>query len=478
MTTAPVRPFYGPDGQALNGVPHAVQPFRAGEWQLISPPQAMEKRVRPAAVPDEKPDIENMQPEPVRDLVAEAEAEAIRSRAWAEAEARRIAAEADAKAVEIKAVEEVERQRIANERARMKLEKDQATHTTYLADNDAKIAEARTRQEAAEREQREAREKTESVQQTAAEAAEKVEKSANSWRRAAIVFAVVCAIVALPVQMHAFYKPSELWLLAAPVMLEGGAWVVQRGARAAIDEGRPYWHYRLIAWTQAFISAAINFSHGIMHFDLATAIGTAFASLAGPGVWDLHEHGRIRLRDGKLTRAQRRQKVREEKRVAAEEAAEEKRRAAEKEAAEKAAAEAAEKLVTERAEHFPKVWEHAVKLAAALGETTVTEGVWKRAYKDIEGTEPFESVDIIRTRNAAERRAAAARSETPGNTPSKVTNTQRVPHLPAGSGRGSKTGPAVRGIRRKGDSQQFVNAARKQAAITAKQAVNNESKEG
>src|SRR5690606_40964746 len=69
---------------------------------------------------------------------------------------------------------------------------------------------------------------------------------------------------------------------------------------------RPHWHYRVIAWCLAFIAAGINLWHGLNAFDPATAIGTAFASIAGPGVYDLHEHGQIRKRDGKLSWRQRR----------------------------------------------------------------------------------------------------------------------------------------------------------------------------
>src|SRR5690606_13799930 len=125
-----------------------------------------------------------------------------------------------------------------------------------------------------------------------AQTAEKREAAAKSWRKAALGFAIVCAIVALPVQMSAFWSPSAPWLIAAPVVLEGGAWVILRGAAAAVEDHRPHWHYRLIAWALAFVAAGVNLAHGLHAFDMATAVGTAFASLAGPGVWDLHEHGR------------------------------------------------------------------------------------------------------------------------------------------------------------------------------------------
>ncbi|MEU6534212.1 hypothetical protein ABZ869_34065, partial [Streptomyces sp. NPDC046928] len=145
-------------------------------------------------------------------------------------------------------------------------------------------------------------------------------------------------------QMSAFWSKDAPWLLVAPLVLEGGAWVVLKGAAAAVDEHRPHWHYRTIAWVLAFIAAGINLAHGLAAFDPATAIGTAFASLAGPGVWDLHEHGRIRRRDGKQTWRQRRAERKAQKKAAAEKAAREATAKAEKEAAEKAAAEAAQKL--------------------------------------------------------------------------------------------------------------------------------------
>jgi hypothetical protein len=258
--------------------------------------------------------------------------------------------------------------------------------------------------------------------------------------------------------------------MAAPIMLEGGAWVVLKGARAAATGHRPHWHYRLIAWCLAFIAAAINLWHGLHAFDPATAIGTAFASIAGPGVYDLHEHGQIRKRDGVPTRRQRRAAEKAAKRAARQEAAEKARLDEEKAAAEAAAEESARQLAERREAHFPKVWEHAVKLAADLGKTTVTEAVWERAKFDVEGAKPGESAEVLRMRNAAQARVEAARQNRPVNALNKTTNAQRVPQVPKGVGRGSKTGPKVRGIRHAGDSPRFSDAARKQAAIAARNA--------
>jgi len=390
--------------------------------------------------------------------ISEAKAEAIRAQAAADAEARRIAAEAEAEAVRIKAAAEAEKQALANKRAALQLQR-------FEAEQNAKIAEANRKAAVEAREAERDRLAAEAAEQAEAEAGEKREQSANSWRKAAIGFAIVCAIVALPVQMNAFYREDARYLLAAPLVLEGAAWVVLRGAAAAVDDNRPHWHYRAIAWLLAFVAAAVNLRHGLAAFDSATAIGTAVASLAGPGIWDLHEHGRIRTRDGLPTWRQRRANRKADAKAAAERAqlAAERKLAdkaakVEAEAAEAEAEEEAAQLAEDRETHFKEVWDHAVRLAAALGETSVTETIWRRAHMDIEGTEPGESVSVIRGRNAAQRRLAAARSEAPGETPVKVTNGQRAIQIKAPSRRSSYRPVPPR--RTKGDTQPYHPAAR------------------
>lgn len=449
----------------VNGTTRPAVPV-LGPWQPISRDgntTVWEKQPAVADAPEPATPSAAKTAAPAVGLIAEAEAEAIRARTAAEVEERRLLAEAEAAAVRAKAAEEAERQRIANERAAMRLEKERAEHA-------ARLAETRKRREATERETEADREKAE-AEQAAAEAEQgKRDKSAKSWRKAARGFAVMCAIVALPVQMSAFYNPHAKWLLAAPIMLEGGAWVVLRGAAAAVDDHRPHWHYRLIAWALAFIASGVNLSHGLAHFDPATAIGTAFASLAGPGVWDLHEHGRIRKRDGAMTRRERRAKERAEERAAAEKAAAEQRALAAKEAAEEAAREAAAHLAKYRQEKLKDVWQHAEYLAAALGETTVTEAVWRRAHKDVKGTDPGDSPEAQHLRNAATRRMLDARADAPDKTVWKIHDAQVNPQVPPTRRRGSITGPPVRGVRRPGDTAKFVDGARKQASITAKTA--------
>lgn len=429
-----------------------------GDWQPIGA-ATPEPAETPAASETPTPQQEN-------DLVAQAQAEAIRAQAWAESEERRLAAEAEkeaalkraeaeAEAIRVKAEEESRKLRLANDKAEGRAREEQAAR-------EARIAKHERERDEEERARKEARRQEEAQRQTAEQQAVEVAEAEDRWRGYARSFYIVCAIVALPVQVAAFYNPKALWLMAAPLMLEGGAWVVLKGAAAAVASHRPHWHYRLIAWLLAFLAAGINLWHGLAAFDPATAIGTAFASIAGPGVWDLHEHGRIRKRDGVPTRRERKAAEKEAKRIAAEKAAEEKRRAAEKEAAEKVAVEERRQLAEARAAEFPEVWKHALRVAAALGETTVTESVWRRAHLDIEGTDPGESAEVIRARNVAAKRVESARTGTPVNTLSKTTNAQRAIQVKAPRKTSSYTPVPPR--RRRNDTPKFHPAARALAA--------------
>ncbi|ARX81545.1 hypothetical protein SMD44_00943 [Streptomyces alboflavus] len=404
---------------------------------------------------------EQRTPEPaavdIPDAVAEAQAEAIRAKAWADAEAKRITAEAEAKAAEIKAAEEARKLRLANDKAERRAAEDQAASRARVAELNRKRDEIeRARLEA----DRQAQEQKASEARTAAEVSEADDK----WRSYAIKFAIVCGIVSLPVQMSFFWNPRAPWMAATPVMLEGAAWVVHRGARAAAVSKRPVWHYRTIVWFLAFVAAGVNLYHGLHAFDPGTAIATAFASVAGPGVWDLHEHGRIRKRDGALTRRERKAQEKAAKAEAKRKADEDARRRAEKEAADEAAKEAVAQLADTRATQFPKVWAHALRLAADLGETTVTEAIWKRAKLDVEGAPPGESADVLRMRNAAEARVSAAREKRPVTGSSAQAASQVLgPNKPR-----VYNPPARRGVRAKGDTAPYVSGARKQASIAAR----------
>lgn len=400
--------------------------------------------------------------------IAEAEAEAIRARTVSETEAARIRAQADADAIRAKAVEEARKQRIANDKAEKRAEEEDAARKARIAESNRKRVEA-------ERAHEDEAEQLEAAKAAELAAAQEVAAADGKWRAYAIRFAIVCGIVSLPVQMSFFWNPKAPWMAAAPVMLEGAAWVVHRGAHAAAVSKRPVWHYRVIVWLLALVAAGINLYHGLHSFDPGTALATAFASVAGPGVWDLHENGRLRRREGVLTRRERKAQEKAEKVAAAEKQRRETQQRADRQAAESAAQEAAAKLATEREERFPVVWGHALDLAAALGETTVTEAVWKRAHRDIEGADPGESVDVIRGRNAAARRLSAAVSEAPGSRPVRASASQVDQQMPRSGRRGHAGGPPVRGVRTPGDTARYSTAARRAASITAKNAAQKDA---
>lgn len=433
----------------VNGHARPAMPV-LGDWQPIeATPTETE------TVPEPATDVQ-----PDNDLVAQAKAEAIRAQAWADAEAKRIEAEGEAQAKLATAEEEARKLRLANDRVERRAREEEAA-------SNARIAESNRKRDEADRARKEATERAAEQVKTEKAEAEKVEAAEDSWRFFAIAFAVVCGVVALPVQMAAFWTEKAPWMISAPFMLEGAAWVVLRGAAAAVASHRPHWHFRLIAWLLAFVAAGVNLWHGLLAFDPATAIGTAVASIAGPGVWDLHEHGRIRKRDGVPTRRERKAAEKEAERIASERAAEEKRRAAEKAAADEAAAEKAKALTERRKALFPKVWEYAEKLATDLGETD-PNAVWERAKLDIEGAPPGESAEVLRMRNAAEIRVEAARQNKPVNTLSKTTNAQRASHLSPEKKTRVYNPPARAGRRTKGDSPRFSDVARRQASIAAK----------
>lgn len=431
-----------------------------GEWQAVTPDAAEEQRT-----PEPQPE-----PAETPELVARAQAEAIRAQAWADAEKQRIAAEADkeaalqlaaaeADAIRAKAEEDARRLRLTNDRAERKAAEEQAA-------SEERIAESNRRRDDANRAREAAAAQAEIDKQVEAEKAKVVEQADKKWRRWAIGFYALCAGVALPVQCSAFWNRDKPWMVGAPVLLEIAALVVAFGTAAAVASKRPHWHFRLITWVLAFIAASVNLWHGLQEFDAATAIATALASVFGPGVWDLHEHGRIRRRDGVPTRRERKAAKKEAKRIAAEKAEAELRETERQAYLEKAAREAAEKLDTMRGEQFPKVHAHAWKLVADYGETGITPAIWKQAKLDVEGAPPGESADVIRMRNAAEMRVEAAREKRSVN-----GSTQQVASQVLGA---KKTRvynpPARRGVRTPGDAPKQSPAARRQASIAAKNA--------
>lgn len=431
----------------VNGQTRPVPPV-LGDWQPI---QAAPTPAEPTAatVPATQT--------PDNDLIAQAQAEAIRAQAWAESEKQRLAAEAEkeaalkladaeADAIRVKAEEDARKLRLANDRAERKAAEEQAA-------SEARIAEHQRRRDEADRARQQASRQAEEQDQAEAEKAEAVEKSSTRWRNVALGFYALCAAVALPVQMAAFYDPNAKYLLVAPIFIEVIALVALVGAAAAVTDGRPQWHYRLVAWVGALTAASINIVHGLDAFDPATAFGTALASVAGPGMWDLHEHGRIRKLDGKLSWRQQRTARKQADKEAKRQAAEAKEKRAEKEAADKAAENARQELRGIRQTVFKTVWEEAVKIGAALGKEPDDPAVWPRAYRNIHGCEPGESIESITARRAAEKRVESALTGTRVNTLSKTTNAQRAIQTPRSSYK------PVPPVRKAGDTPRYTRAA-------------------
>ncbi|MFC5909495.1 hypothetical protein [Streptacidiphilus monticola] len=303
--------------------------------------------------------------------------------------------------------------------------KTQATKAAADIANKVKAAKAaaeiaRGEAEAAKIRQAAADEQRQAERQRRAEQAarEKAQESAAQWRRDAKGIAIICVLVSLPLQLMAFWSPRAPFLIFAPLVLEGLAWALLKGAEAAIDDHRPSWHYRLLAGLVALFAASVNFLHGSHAFGLGTGLGGAFCSLAGPLVWDLHEHGRIRKRDGRPTRRERKAAARK----AAAEAAEQ--------AAAQAEAEGRQAAVRElRSVQWPDVWERAVALAAAVGELFPSEPTWKRAWDDVHGAPLGDTAASIAAKVAAKAAAKDAAKDAPAGVVGGA-NAQVESHLP------------------------------------------------
>ena len=446
--------------------------YSATEWDRDLEPQAAEDQEQPVVA------VESYAESIARAQLIEAEAEAVRLKGMAEAEAVRLKAENEMAVARGKAEAQRKREELAAAKAAAKADAE-------IAEINAKAEQSRAALDEERRERQAAADERERQAEQAREAERHKAKARKSWKWAVIAFATVCALVSLPVQLDAFWNPHAPWLVVAPVVLEGGAWVVQRGATAAVAEHSPHWHYRLISWSLAFIAAGINLSHGLSHFDMATAIGTAFASLAGPGMWDLHEHGRIRRRDGVLTRRQRKEAAAAAaaEALAAKELADAEQQVLDAELAAQEAAEAerqqrADELAARRQQDYPQEWQRALMVAAALGQVKVTDEVWRRAWWDLHFAEPGETVDVIRTRNAAARRMSHALAEAPATASGKPAggpaSSQVAPQVTSLSKPLRPKGPPVRGVRRKGDTT-FVAGARTQASIAKRASLAQQS---
>lgn len=408
-------------------------------------------------------------PEPRFDPVALAEAEAIRTRAASEAEAARIKAEGEAKAAQALAAEQAEEMRLANERRRMRLEKDQATHELDLAEKAAKKAAADAAKEKADKA---------AAEHEAADAKRDAEqrRSESWWKRGARGIYAVGLVIAAPVQFMHFWDPKRPFLIAAPALLEGLALVLALGAAWAVAHRRDVAPYRVGIMVGAVIAAAINMYGGITDSAIGFNAGLigAIASLGGPIVLMAYEHGIAQKADGIPSWRERRaaDKAEQEATAAREKARAEKqaadaKAAAEKVAREKAAEEEQARKDVDRQTTHKDVWEVADALRSARGSAFVTEQIWAESWFLVTGCKTVG----IRAEIEAQSRAAQAHMRTVTEAPvlgslsliESQMSTRRRKAADEPDGRRSNGGTPP--VRRPGDTQPYSAPAKKQAAI-------------
>ncbi|MFF8784799.1 hypothetical protein [Streptomyces sp. NPDC015125] len=407
--------------------------------------------------------------EPRFDPVALAEAEAIRNRAAAEADARRIEAEGKVEAEKIKATEEAERLRLVNERNRLKLEKDQASHGTFLA-------EQKRRKEAAETATEKARKAAEEEEAKEAALVAEQQRSERIWKWGARGIYAVGLIIAAPIQFLAFWDDERPFLVAAPALLEGLALAMAFGAAWAVAHRRDVMPYRIGIMIGACIAAGINLWHGINDASIGPNAGIigALASLGGPIVLMTYEHGIAQKADGIPSWRERRAADRKAKEEAAERARVKQEKADAEKRVEKQKADQQLRADVEqtrkdedRRKHHKDVWEVAEALRSARGSQYVTEQIWADAWYRVTGSK----VVGIRPEIEAQSRAAQARMKTITELPilgdssqvgsQKAPRAKKDPETPDGRRFNGGTPP----LRRVGDAPPYCDAAKKQAAL-------------
>ncbi|MFJ6579268.1 hypothetical protein ACIQMY_25315 [Streptomyces sp. NPDC091368] len=319
------------------------------------------------------------------------------------ANADRIRTEAAAKAA---AEESLRRRREALDAPKIAAAQAEADRINRAAAADAEQAERdRIAQAKADEEARAAKELADR-----AESARRRESAKRDARAAkAVNVGVVAAlIVALPLQVRAFWSPERWWEVAIPLFLEGLAWVFIRQAEAAIAGRRVVWHYLVGVGLCAAFAAGVNVFDGFSHAEIGPAFGIVggFASIAGPALKVIHEFG-ARAAGAKATRAERkiaeavaRQSEAElaTRRAELDAEADEKTRQAEekrtveaerraaheaKAAADKAAADAALAAQDEqRRTSYPEAWEQYERILAAHPLGTISrDRAWDEARR-------------------------------------------------------------------------------------------------
>jgi len=408
-------------------------------------------------------------PEPRFDPRALAEAEAIRTRAAAEADALRTEAAGKAEAEKILAVEKAEKERIANERAAMRLEKEQADHQAYLAKKNAETAKSNTEKEKANKA---------AAEKEAAEAKRDAEQQRTElwWRWGARGIYAVGLVIAAPVQFMHFWDRARPFLIAAPALLEGLALVLAFGAAWAVAHRRDVAPYRVGIMLGAVIAAGINMYGGLSDPRIGFNAGLigAIASLGGPIVLMAYEHGIAQKADGIPSWRERRsaEKVAEAEAAVVEQArlereAAETAAAAEKKAAQERVEEEQRRRDDDRREGHPEIWKTAEAMRSARGSQYVTEQIWAEAWYRKTGSKLVGVTAEIE----AESRAAQARMQNVTSTPiigefslvdsQRPAREKRDPNAPDGRRNNGGTPP----VRRAGDAAPNHPVARKQAAV-------------
>ncbi|WP_327307977.1 hypothetical protein OG730_34895 [Streptomyces sp. NBC_01298] len=407
--------------------------------------------------------------EPRFDPVALAKAEAIRTQAEADANAVRIKAEGEAKAAEIAAQVEADKQRILNERAALRVEADKAVHEKKMAEllaATAKVkAEAEETEAAAERKVRDEDGRAVEERRTAA-----------AWKWSARGIYLISLIIALPLQLMAFYSDDKPFMVAAPLLLEGLALVLALGGAWAIAHRRDVRPYRIGIMAAAHIAAAVNLWHGNTDPTIGIEAGIvgALASLGGPVVLMAYEHGIAQKRDGIPSWRERRDAAkaaataaREAANRTAEKKAAEDLRAQEKRAAEHSAMAEQERKDTDRQKAHAKVWDVAEAMRSARGLQFVTDQIWGEAWYRVTGSKV---VGIWPELEASSREAQARMKAASADAPPQVES-QMPPRFVKGfdelDGRRNNGGTPPRRV--PNDTPRYSIAARAAASHSALQ---------
>jgi hypothetical protein len=210
------------------------------------------------------------------------------------------------------------------------LRRREALDAPKIAAAKAKADEiARAARQAADEEQRERTERLEAEQaarrtKQQADRAE-AERLAEAKRRderaaRAVNIGVVAALlVALPLQIRAFWNADRWWEVLVPFVLEGLAWVFIRQAEAAITSRRIVWHYLVGVFACSAFAATVNVYDGFAHAEIGPIFGVVggVCSIAGPAMKVIHEFG-ARDKTAKATRAERKLAGQQAKQAAAE----------------------------------------------------------------------------------------------------------------------------------------------------------------